>query len=306
MVGWLSGQLVDCQSCPRRCRVNRLAGELGFCRVGAGIPVAHSGLHFGEEPPISGHRGSGTIFFAGCNLRCLFCQNYQISQEFTLARLPQLTVAQLAAEMLRLEGAGAHNINFVSPSHLLLPMADAIRSARDQGLSVPVVYNSNAYDEPAALRQVRGLIDIYLPDLKYLDNSLARRWSAVADYAETALAALREMLEQVGHLQVDAAGIARRGLLVRHLVLPGALADSRRCLAALAELSADIHVSIMAQYSPCYRAAGDPLLNRTLRAAEYEEIVDWALALGLENAYVQELESQNHYLPDFDRNQPFA
>jgi putative pyruvate formate lyase activating enzyme len=295
-----------CESCPHRCRVNRLAGEVGFCRVDGGIPVAHVGLHFGEEPPISGVRGSGTIFFAGCNLRCVFCQNSQISQETPPERFRRLTPAALAVEMRRLQDQGAHNINFVSPSHLIFQMAEAIRLARRAGLAIPVVYNTNGYDSVAALRRIRGLVDIYLPDLKYLDNALAKRFSGVADYADVVPGVLREMLDQVGCLSLDEDGMAVRGVLVRHLVLPGCLDNSRRCLAFLARLAPEIPVSIMAQYTPRHRAGEYPRIDRPLSQAEYDQIVDDALDFGLENAFIQELEAAENYLPDFTCEDPFG
>jgi len=300
-----SNQLVHCECCPRKCGVNRLAGQTGFCRIAAGAQIAHAGLHFGEEPPISGTRGSGTVFFAGCNLRCVFCQNHQISQEFQTSQTKTLTADALADEMLRLADAGAHNINLVSPSHVIFQAADAVVAARAKGLAVPIVYNSNGYDSVAALRQVRGLVDIYLPDIKYLSNDLARHYSAAGDYADIIPGVLREMLDQVGPLELDDHGIARRGLLVRHLVLPGAVDDSRQCLAFLAQLSPAIHVSIMSQYSPQYRAAHHPEINRPLTAREYDEVTDYALELDLENAFIQELDSRHRYLPDFDRDRPF-
>ncbi len=330
-----SEQLSRCECCPRRCGVDRPAGKTGFCRVGGDILLSHAGLHFGEEPPISGICGSGTIFFAGCNLRCVFCQNWQISQEFNPPRsslrsghpaqggeflnspppegCPQggvgftvLTAAELADEMLRLQAEGAHNINFVSPSHMIFQMADAIQAARQKGLTVPAVYNSNGYDSVAALRQIRGLVDIYLPDIKYMDNAPGWKFSAADDYADVIPAVLREMLDQVGLLELDKDGVAKRGLLVRHLVLPGQLENSKACLRFLAELSPDISVSIMSQYSPQYKACGIPELNRTLTEAEYDEITDYALELGLENAFIQTLESQETYLPDFDKSAPFS
>ncbi len=298
-------QLVHCECCPRKCGVDRLAGKTGFCRIAGAAQISYAGLHFGEEPPISGTRGSGTVFFAGCNLRCAFCQNHQISQEFQASQLQTLTTEALAAEMLRLAAAGAHNINLVSPSHVIFQAADAIVAARNSGLTIPIVYNSNGYDSVEALRQVQGLIDIYLPDIKYLSNERARRYSAAGDYADIVPGVLREMLRQVGHLELDDNGIARRGLLVRHLVLPGGAADSRACLALLAELSPATHVGIMSQYSPQYRAATYPEINRLLTAREYDEVTDYALALGLENALIQELDSRHRYLPDFDRDRPF-
>jgi len=273
--------------------------------VRAGIQISHAGLHFGEEPPISGTKGSGAIFFAGCNLRCVFCQNYQISQEFQQGHTRTLTTGELASEMLRLQNGGAHNINFVSPSHMIFQMADAIQAAKGKGLVLPVVYNSNGYDSVDALRQIRGLVDIYLPDIKYLDNGLGKQFSAVNDYAETIPGVLREMLDQVGHLEMDEQGIATRGLLVRHLVLPGQLENSRKCLDALADLSPDTFVSLMSQYSPQYKACNYPEINRALTAGEYDEITEYALDLGLENAFIQELESQETCLPDFARESPF-
>jgi len=298
-------QLAHCECCPRKCGVNRLEGRTGFCRIAAGAQITHAGLHFGEEPPISGTRGSGTIFFAGCNLRCVFCQNHQISQEFQPSQTKTLTAEALAAEMLRLADAGAHNINLVSPSHVIFQAADAIVTARAKGLTLPIVYNSNGYDSVDALRQVRGLVDIYLPDIKYLSNDLAQRYSAAGDYADIIPGVLREMLDQVGHVELNDDGIARRGLLVRHLVLPGAVDDSRRCLTFLARLSPLTHVSIMSQYSPQHQATHYSEINRPLTAREYDEVTDYALDLGLENAFIQELDSRHRYLPDFNRDRPF-
>ncbi len=300
-----ANQLIDCTCCPRNCGVNRLEGKLAVCKIGAEIRVSHIGLHFGEEPPISGTRGSGTIFFAGCNLRCVFCQNYQISQEFQHYPTRILTVDQLADEMLRLQSKGAHNINFVSPSHMIFQMADAIIAAKEKGLIIPIVYNTNGYDSLDALRQIRGLVDIYLPDIKYMNNALGKRYSAVLDYAKVIPGVLREMLDQVGHLQMDDDGIATRGLLVRHLVLPGQLDNSKRCLKFLADLSPDIFVSIMSQYSPQHKAGKYPEINRTLTESEYDEVTEYALDLGLKNAFVQELGSQASCLPDFEQENPF-
>lgn len=212
---------------------------------------------------------------------------------------------ELAAEMLHLQEQGAHNINFVSPSHMIYQMADAIVAAKQHALRIPVVYNTNGYDSVDALRQIRGLVDIYLPDIKYLDDSIGKKYSGVKDYAEIIPEVLREMLDQVGHLEMDEQGIAVKGLLVRHLVLPGLLENSRKCLQFIADLSQDTFVSIMSQYSPQHKACDHPSINRKLTGKEYDEIVDAALDLGLENAFVQELESQENYLPDFDKEKPF-
>jgi putative pyruvate formate lyase activating enzyme len=298
-------QLAHCECCPRQCGVNRLDGRTGFCRIGAEALISYAGLHFGEEPPISGTRGSGTIFFAGCNLRCVFCQNHQISQEFKASQMTALTADGLADEMLRLAAAGAHNINLVSPSHVVFQAADAIVAARKRGLAIPIVYNSNGYDSVEALRQIRGLVDVYLPDIKYLSNDPARRYSDAGDYADVIPGVLREMLDQVGLLELDDHGIARRGLLVRHLVLPGHVDNSRECLAFLARLSPAIHVSIMSQYSPQHRAARYSEINRSLTWREYDDVTDYAIERGLENAFIQELDSRRRYLPDFDLDRPF-
>ncbi|MFZ1042292.1 MAG: radical SAM protein [Anaerolineales bacterium] len=300
-----TSQLSYCICCPRNCGVDRIKGKLAVCKVGAEIQISHVGLHFGEEPPISGTKGSGTIFFAGCNLRCAFCQNYQISQEFKRHPTRTLTVDELANEMLRLQSEGAHNINFVSPSHMIFQMADAIIAAKEKGLAIPIVYNTNGYDSVDALRQIRGLVDIYLPDIKYMDNALGKRYSAVLDYAEVIPGVLREMLDQVGHLKMDDDGIATSGVLVRHLVLPGQLEDTRSCLRFLANLSPDIFLSIMSQYSPQHKASKYPEINRTLTKEEYNEITEYALDLGLEHAFVQEIESQTACLPDFEQVNPF-
>jgi putative pyruvate formate lyase activating enzyme len=278
---------------------------VGVCRIGAEIRVSHIGLHFGEEPVISGTKGSGTIFFAGCNLRCVFCQNYQISQEFQRFPSRTLTINELASEMLHLQEVGAHNINFVSPSHMIFQMADAIRAAKEKGLVIPVVYNTNGYDSVDALRQIRGLVDIYLPDIKYMDDLSGRRFSAVRDYAKVIPGVLREMLDQVGQLELNSDGIAVRGMLVRHLVLPGHLENSRKCLRFLAHISPEIFVSIMSQYSPQHKAGQFPEINRTLTNNEYDAITEYALDLDLENAFVQELESQEQCLPDFAKKAPF-
>jgi len=298
-------QLSNCVCCPRNCGINRLEGKVGYCRITARIKISHAGLHFGEEPPISGTKGSGAIFFAGCNLRCVFCQNYQISQEFKQHPSRELTVSDLADEMLRLQAMGAHNINFVSPSHMIFQIADAIVEARKRGFSIPVVYNTNGYDSVDALKQIRGLVDIYLPDIKYMDDALGKELSGVSDYSKVIPGVLREMLDQVGHLQMDDDGIATRGMLVRHLVLPGHLENSRKCLQVLADLSTDVFVSIMSQYSPQYKACDYPVIDRKLTSAEYDEVTEFALDLGLENAFVQELDSQENYLPDFNQEKPF-
>ena len=301
-----SDQLTACYCCPRHCGINRLAGEISFCRTAARALVAHTGLHFGEEPPISGTKGSGTIFFAGCNLRCVFCQNWQISQRFQLSLVQEMTPDELASEMLQLQDAGAHNINFVSPSHVIWQMADAIVTARNKGLSIPVVYNSGGYDSVEALRGIRGLVDIFMPDIKYMDNALAKRLSGAGDYADIIPGVLQEMFEQTGPLQTGREGVATKGMLIRHLALPGHPENSRKCLEVIAGISPDIPVSLMSQYTPQFKAVSYPDINRHLRAQEYHELVNYALSIGLNNLFTQDISSQEQYLPDFNNEKPFG
>ncbi|MCB0282603.1 MAG: radical SAM protein [Calditrichae bacterium] len=297
--------LESCVCCPRNCGTNRLQGKVGVCKIPAEVYISHAGLHFGEEPPISGTKGSGTIFFSGCNLRCVFCQNYQISQEFKREFSVHLTISDLADKMLELQNLGAHNINFVSPSHVIYQMADAIVLAKQKGLKIPVVYNSNGYDSVDALRKISGLVDIYLPDIKYLETELALKYSRAKNYADVIPGVLEEMLCQAGHLECDENGIAQKGLLVRHLVLPNHVENSKRCLDLIAGLSRYTYVSIMSQYSPQFKAFKYPDINRTLSEKEYNEIIDYTEELGLENAFTQELISQEKCLPDFALDTPF-
>ncbi len=297
--------LSNCSCCPRNCGVNRLKGKISFCGIDATIPVAHRGLYFGEEPPISGINGSGAIFFEGCNLHCVFCQNYQISQDFRRIPTQILSVNALALEMLKLQNEGAHNINFVSPSHVALQMADAIILAKEQGLTIPIVYNSNGYDSIDTLKKLAGLVDIYLPDIKYMDNALGKRYSNVSDYATIIPNVIGEMYNQVGTLKMNKKGIATTGLLVRHLILPGLLYNSKKCLKLLSEVSLDLHVSLMSQYSPLYKACEFPEISRTLTKDEYNEMVAYAVSIGLENVFIQELQSKEEGLPDFNLKEPF-
>jgi putative pyruvate formate lyase activating enzyme len=302
----LRARLAACDLCPRACGVDRLRGELGFCRTAEELPVAHIGLHFGEEPPISGTRGSGTIFFARCNARCVYCQNYQISQRDDALAVRALSPEGLAAEMVALQGRGAHNVNLVSPTHVAASVARALCIARARGLTVPVVYNTGGYDAVETLRGLEGLVDIYLPDIKYSDDRWARTYSRLPHYVAANRAAIAEMYRQVGDLTLDAAGVARRGLLVRHLVLPADRAGSEASLAFLASLSRQMVVSLMAQYAPHHRAGATPPLDRRITAAEYERVLDIAWSLGLERCFVQALDSREALVPDFRAEDPFA
>jgi putative pyruvate formate lyase activating enzyme len=294
--------LERCEVCPRLCRVDRAKGERGFCKVGNKFVVAHYGPHFGEEPPISGERGSGNIFFSSCNLRCVFCQNFQISHEL---KGEETDVEGIVRIFFELESALCHNINLVSPTPYIPLLREAIRIAKDGGLKIPIVYNSNAYENVEALRMLEGLVDIYLPDFKYWNGGVARRLSFAEDYPLHARRAILEMARQVGNLVLEE-GIARRGLLIRHLVLPSGLSGAKNVLRWIKEeIGADTYVSLMAQYYPTFRAFETPMLRRRITQEEYEDVLGFALCLGLKNIFVQELESALILLPDFDNKDPF-
>lgn len=303
----LHARLAACDLCPQACGVNRLAGDTGRCRTGAAVHLASACDHHGEEPAISGRGGSGTIFVAGCNLQCVFCQNAQISQG-DLTAYHASTADSLAEAFLDLQRRGCENINWVSPSHVVPQLVSALARAVAQGLCLPLVYNSNGYDRLSTLALLDGVVDIYLPDLKYADAATGHALSGAPDYPETALAAIAEMYRQVGDLAVDAHGVARRGVIVRHLVLPAGLAGTRRALQRLAdEVSPTITVSLMAQYYPAHRAHTVPALTRTITAAEYEDALDAFVDAGLKNGWSQELhEAPESYQPDFTHEHPFA
>jgi putative pyruvate formate lyase activating enzyme len=272
-------RLADCDICPWRCRVDRLAGVLGVCQTGARARISSSGLHRGEEAPISGSRGSGTIFFSCCNLTCVFCQNPDVSQAGSGREISTEALAQI---MLDLQARGAHNINLVSPSHVVPQILAALLEAAQNGLALPLVYNSGGYDAPETLALLDGVVDIYMPDMKYGDAETARRYSGVRDYPAVNRAAVQEMHRQVGTLQVDAAGTAVRGLLVRHLVLPESLAGSAAVLAFMArEVSPETHVNVMPQYWPAFKAQEYPKLARRLHPDEYRRALTLARELGL-------------------------
>jgi putative pyruvate formate lyase activating enzyme len=295
--------LTACTLCPRRCGVNRLQGETGFCGQGAQVRVARALAHFGEEPPISGTGGAGTVFFSGCALRCLFCQNYQISQE---GLGEALTVEGLARLFLDLQQQGCHNLDLVSPTPHLPFILQALERAIPAGLTVPLVYNTHGYLLPEILDLLEGVVDIYLPDMKYGEAVNAERLSRAGDYPLHNLPAIERLFRQVGPLETDHREVAVRGLLVRHLVLPAGLSDSGKVLAGLAALSPRIPVSLMAQYRPCFRSGEIPDIDRGLEPAEYEAVISRAEALGFEEIYIQDLESVEIYNPDFTRQNPFA
>lgn len=270
-------RLEHCEICPRRCGVNRADGELGFCRTGRLAKVSSAGPHYGEEPPLVGYHGSGTIFFAGCNLACVFCQNYEISQ---LDMGVEVTAERLAGIMMHLQLTGCHNVNLVTPTHVVPQILEALVIASEMGLSIPLVYNSGGYDSVDTLRLLDGIVDIYMPDAKYGSDEMAVRYSSAPGYVEVMKAAIREMHRQVGDLVIEN-GIAVRGLLVRHLVLPNNLAGTEEVVRFISELSKNTYINIMDQYRPEYRADRYAELSRRITLSEYREALRLARAAGL-------------------------
>jgi putative pyruvate formate lyase activating enzyme len=305
----LEARLASCDICPRECRTKRLENELGFCHSGRLPIVSAVCAHQGEEPAISGTRGSGTVFFGNCNMRCVYCQNYQISQNWKRQKSKETDCHTLAEKMLYLQdNLGCHNINFVSPSHFVPQLVRAVLEAVPKGLRVPLVYNTSGYDSVASLRELEGIISIYLPDLRYASDSWAKKFSHAPGYVARARQAIREMYRQVGDLVVDESGLAQKGLIVRHLILPNGLAGSEESLTWLAEeLSPTVTISIMSQYMPVHRAPRIPLLSRTISLEEYETILQLLSDLGLENGWIQQMGAAENYLPDFEREgHPFS
>jgi len=271
--------LEECRVCPRHCGVNRLADESGKCHVTSQVVISSYGPHFGEEAPLVGKYGSGTIFFTHCNLRCVFCQNYTISQS---GEGSAVNSEELAKMMLSLQEKGCHNINLVSPTHVVPHILDALELAVSMGLHLPLVYNSGGYDSVETLELLDGIIDIYMPDMKYSDEKIAEELSGIKDYPKINKAAVKEMHRQVGDLQIDKQGIAGRGLLVRHLVLPNRLAGTQEVVRFLAqEVSTNTYLNIMAQYHPCHKAFDMPQLARPVSRQEFSEAIDLAHQRGL-------------------------
>ena len=301
-------RLYNCAICPRSCHVNRIENEQGFCRSGQLASVSSYCDHHGEEPALSGTWGSGTIFFNHCNLQCKYCQNHQISQgDANQSQL--LKSKELAAIMLHLQNnLQCHNINLVSPSHYVPQILEALSHAIPGGLHIPLIYNSNGYDALDTLKMLDGVIDIYLPDIKYSSDLYANKFSRCSNYVETSRKAIKEMYRQAGNLVTDESGIAQSGLIVRHLILPNDVAGSVDSLRWLAhDISADVTVSIMAQYYPCHLASQEPLVSRKISREEYNRVAETVNELDLENGWFQEMDSAESYLPDFKREgHPFS
>ena len=290
--------LESCTICPHNCKVNRLEGKIGRCRSGKNVKLALSSLHFAEEPCISGKNGSGTVFFSNCNLRCIYCQNYEISQ---CGKGREIKIKELADIFINQQNKGAHNINLVTPTMYVPQIIESIKIAKQNGLNLPIIYNSNGYENVETIKMLDGYIDVYLPDLKYYSNELGKKYSGVDNYFKIASNAIKEMINQVGVPQFDEEGMIIKGVIIRHLVLPNHIQNTKNVLKWIKEnLPQEILVSVMAQYFPTYKAKEDELLNRKLKNKEYKEIENYLYLLNLENGYLQDLEeNEEQYVPKF-------
>ncbi|MBR5565563.1 MAG: radical SAM protein [Roseburia sp.] len=291
-----------CTLCPRNCTVDRGNGEKGICGQSAELKVARAALHFWEEPCISGTAGSGTVFFSGCSLHCVFCQNEPIANG-TVGKM--ITVERLAEIFLELEQQGAHNINLVTPGHFIPQIKEALLLAKEKGLALPIVYNTSSYESVESLKYLDGLVDIYLPDFKYMSSELSAKYSHAPDYSVRAKAAIAEMVRQTGMPVFDEKGeegLIKRGTIVRHLTLPGCMEDSKEILNYLHTTYGDqIYISIMNQFTPLENVVAFPELNRKITEEEYDELIDYAIELGIEQGFIQEGETaEESFIPDFD------
>lgn len=291
--------LENCMICPHKCGVNRLEGNKGRCKCDDKLKIALASLHMFEEPCISGENGSGTVFFSNCNLNCIYCQNYEISN---LGKGKEITVEHLAEIFLKQQEKNAHNINLVTPTMYVYQIIEAIKIAKSKGLNIPIIYNSNGYENIETIKLLNGYIDVYLPDLKYYTNELSKKYSKVDNYFETATKAIKEMYNQVGQAKFDENGLIKKGVIIRHLVLPNHIQNTKNILKWISDnMPDDIYVSVMAQYFPTYKAKDDDLINRKLNKKEYNEVLNYLYSLDLENGYIQELGlHEEEYVPNFD------
>lgn len=292
-------ELEKCKICPHNCGVNRLNGNIGRCKSNGNIKLAMASIHNFEEPCISGKNGSGTVFFSNCNMNCVFCQNYKISQQ-GLGR--EISIEELAEIFIDEQNKNAENINLVTPTMYVYHIIEAIKIAKNKGLKIPIVYNSNGYENVETIKKLDGYIDIYLPDLKYYDDDLAFKYSGVKNYFENATSAIKAMYNQVGSPVLDENGMMKKGLIIRHLVLPNNLQNSKDVLKWINDnIDKKVFVSVMAQYFPTNKAKDFPEINRKLTKEEYEEIENYLYSLDLDNGYIQELgEHEEEYVPDFE------
>lgn len=299
--------LENCTLCPRECRINRFDGGTGYCGTDAGLNIASVCVHRGEEPVISGKDGICNIFFAGCNLNCLYCQNYEISRCRSIFRNNGMNLEEVLDQIVKIISEGIPSVGFVSPSHVVPQVKAIIRGLNSRGFKPITVYNTSGYDKSETIRSLCGMIDVYLPDYKYVTKKIASEYSDASDYPETALKSIKEMYFQKGSiLLIDENGRAENGLLIRHLVLPGHAEESKNVLVSIAEeLSPGIHLSLMSQYHPTAQVSHHPLLNRPLYKTEYEDVVGVMESLGFRNGWIQDMDSNLNYIPDFSKENPF-
>ncbi len=292
-------KLEACNVCPRNCNVDRANGKIGYCKCNDKVKVALVSTHDFEEPCISKTNGSGTIFFSNCNLNCMFCQNYEISQ---LGKGREITIDRLAEIFVEQQRRGVNNINLVTPTMYAYQIIEAIKIARNKGLNIPVIYNSNGYESVQTIKDLNGYIDVYLPDFKYYSDEIAIKYSKAPHYKEIASEAIKEMYNQVGPAQFDENGIIKKGVIIRHLILPNHVQNSKNILKWIKEnMPQDVYVSVMAQYFPTYKAKEDDLLNRKITIKEYRAVENYLYSLELENGYMQDLgKHEEEYVPEFD------
>ncbi|MDQ3193370.1 MAG: radical SAM protein [Bacteroidota bacterium] len=308
----LESMLADCRICPKDCKINRLNNEIAACYSGYQPVVSSYCIHYGEEPVLSGTKelgndnGVGNIFFGNCNLRCVYCQNYEISQNHKTEIKNEVTAGRLAEMMLELQNKNANAIGFVSPTHFVPQIVTAIKIAAAEGLNLPLIYNTNSYDSVDVLKLLDGIFDIYLPDLKYSEDEYGYKYSKIKNYVHHSREAIKEMHRQVGSKLVIENNLLKRGLLIRHLILPNDIAGSHDTLKFISELDKEINISVMSQYYPVHKALTVDLLSRNIRESEYEKVMNWMEEFNLESGFLQEFESENYYRPDFkDRAEPF-
>lgn len=292
-------ELEKCEVCPHKCKVNRNLRCMGRCKCDDKIKIALVSIHNYEEPCISGKNGSGTIFFSNCNLNCIYCQNYEISQ---LGKGKKVSIEELAKIFLEEQNNGVNNINLVTPTMYAYQIIEAIKIARRSGLKIPIIYNTNGFESVDTIKALNGYVDVYLPDLKYYSNNISKKYSNVDNYFETATEAIKEMYKQVGTAKFNDDGIIEKGMIIRHLVLPNHIQNSKHVLKWIKDnMPSDIYVSVMAQYFPTFKAKNDNLLNRKLNKKEYKEIENFLYTLDLKNGYIQELgEHEEEYVPKWD------
>lgn len=293
-------ELIECKVCPHNCKVNRTNNEIGRCRASDKVKIALASLHYYEEPCISGAKGSGAVFFSNCNMNCKFCQNHEISVE---GKGKEITIEELADTFLDLQQKEANNINLVTPTIYAYQIIEAIKIAKNKGLKIPIIYNSNGYENIDTLKKLESYIDVYLPDLKYYYDDIAIKYSGIRNYFTVATEAIKEMYRQVGAPKLNENGIIQKGLIIRHLVLPNNIENSKKVLNWIKNnIDENVYVSIMAQYFPCYKAKNINDLNRKLTIEEYEEIENFVYELDISNGYMQDLgEHEEEYVPDFNQ-----